>query len=181
MSLFIRLYPANWRRRYGAELAELIDAQPLTPQLAVDLIAGALDAHLHPELLNTAGLADAAATPCLVTPITNGASTMLAKALNLRCGEYRELVSPEDRRLSTQVNLYGSLFLAGVWLIALKLFPHNAYVLALGTMAYVGPFTLSTMFTSLKTRSPETRAILIGSTLAATTGICVLAGYISEL
>ena len=106
---------------------------------------------------------------------------MLAKALNLRCGEHRELVSPEDRRLSTQVNLFGSLFLAGVWLIALKLFPHNAYVLALGTMAYVAPLTLSTMFTSLKTRSQETRAILIGSTLAATTGICVLAGYISEL
>ena len=181
MNVLIRLYPANWRRRYGTELAALIDSQPFTPQLAFDLIAGALDAHLHPEFINTSGLAEESTASRLATSTTTGASTMLARTLNLRCGENRGQVSPEDSRLSTQVNLYGSLFLAVVWLIALMQFPRNPYVLALGTMAYLGPFILSTMFTSLKTRSAETQTILIGSQLAATTGICLLAGYISQL
>lgn len=181
MNLLIRLYPANWRRRYGTELAALIDAQPFTPQLAFDLIAGALDAHLHPELINTGGLAEDTVDSRLVTSTTTGARTMLVKALDLRCGENRRQLSPEDSRISTQVNLYGSVFLAVVWLLALTQFPHNSYVLALGMMTYLGPFILSTMFTSLKTRSAETRTILIGSQLAATTGICLLAGYISQL
>ena len=105
---------------------------------------------------------------------------MLARALNLRCIENREPLSPEDRRIRTRVNLFGSLFLAAIWLLALKLFPHNQYVLALGSMTYLGPFIISTMFTSLKTRSAETRVILIGSMLAATTAISVLAGFIAS-
>jgi hypothetical protein len=180
MKFLIRLYPANWRRRYGTELEALIDSHPFTPQLAVDLIAGALDAHLHPQLINTGGLAEDTVDSRLATSTTTGARTMLAKALDLRCGENQRQVSPEDSRLSTQVNLYGSLLLAVAWLLALTQFPHNAYVLALGTMAYVGPLILSSMFTSLKTRSAQTRTILIGSQLAATTGICLLAGYISQ-
>ena len=181
MNLLVRLYPANWRRRYGAELAALIDSQPFTPQLAFDLIAGALDAHLHPEFINASGLAEESAASHLATSTTTGANTMLARTLNLRCCENRGQVNPEDSRLSTQVNLGGSLFLAVVWLIALKQFPHNSYVLALGMMTYIGPMILSTMFTSLKTRSAETRTILIGSQLAAATGICLLAGFISQL
>ena len=180
MKILIRLYPSSWRRRYGTELAELIDAQSFTPQLAVDLIAGALDAHLHPELINAGTLAEDTAAPYLVSPTTTGAHIMLARALNLRCIENREPLSPEDRRIRTRVNLFGSLFLAAIWLLALKLFPHNQYVLALGSMTYLGPFIISTMFTSLKTRSAETRVILIGSMLAATTAISVLAGFIAS-
>jgi|GEM_PF-2365633 len=104
---------------------------------------------------------------------------MLAKTLNLHCSGYGEPLSPADKRTSLQVNLFGSLILAAVWLVALKQFPHNSYVLALGVMTYLGPFIVSTMFTSLKSRSAQTRAILIGSTLVATTSICVLAGYIA--
>lgn len=47
-------------------------------------------------------------------------------------------------------------------------------------MTYLGPFIISTMFTSSKTRSAETRPILIDSMLAATTGIRVLAGHLAS-
>ncbi len=46
----VALYPQRWRRRYGAEMAELLAHQRLTAQLVVDLVRGALDARLHPEL-----------------------------------------------------------------------------------------------------------------------------------
>lgn len=51
MSRLIRLYPAGWRARYGTELEAVIEARP--PQLGdrLDLVLGAVDAHLHPELV----------------------------------------------------------------------------------------------------------------------------------
>jgi hypothetical protein len=51
MSRLIGLYPGPWRARYEAELRDLLAARP--PGLAgrLDLVAGALDAWLHPELI----------------------------------------------------------------------------------------------------------------------------------
>jgi hypothetical protein len=43
-----RLYPRNWRRRYGAELSALLeDLGPHTRGVRRDLIRGAIDAQLH--------------------------------------------------------------------------------------------------------------------------------------
>jgi hypothetical protein len=45
----LRLYPGDWRRRYGAEMeAFLAQARP-GPRDVVDLLRGALDARLHPQ------------------------------------------------------------------------------------------------------------------------------------
>jgi hypothetical protein len=58
----IRLYPAGWRARYGAELEQVLGARP--PRLGdqLDLVVGALDAHRHPELV-VAGPVDTASVP----------------------------------------------------------------------------------------------------------------------
>jgi hypothetical protein len=53
-SVLLRCYPAAWRRRYGEELEDLLGMQQLTFSLALDLARGALNAHLHPELLQPA-------------------------------------------------------------------------------------------------------------------------------
>jgi len=42
-----RLYPRAWRRRYGAEFAALLEQQPLTPGLVLDVVRGALDARMR--------------------------------------------------------------------------------------------------------------------------------------
>jgi hypothetical protein len=50
MSWLIRLYPARWRERYGSELEQLVrDMRPSTSRvaIAVDLVKGALDAHVQ--------------------------------------------------------------------------------------------------------------------------------------
>jgi hypothetical protein len=44
-ALLLRLYPRAWRQRYGAEFTALLEQQPLTPALVVDIVRGALDAH----------------------------------------------------------------------------------------------------------------------------------------
>jgi ribosomal protein L37AE/L43A len=41
-----RLYPRAWRRRYGAEFAAILEQQPLTPGSLLDIVRGAMDAHV---------------------------------------------------------------------------------------------------------------------------------------
>ena len=43
------LYPRDWRRRYGGELAAMLGDQPLTLRAATDLLAGAIDARLNSQ------------------------------------------------------------------------------------------------------------------------------------
>ena len=44
----IALYPGAWRRRYGDELEALLETGGLGARDRIDLIRGAIDAHLHP-------------------------------------------------------------------------------------------------------------------------------------
>ena len=46
---FAALYPKSWRARYGDEFDALLADQRLTPAAIVDLLLGALDAHLTGE------------------------------------------------------------------------------------------------------------------------------------
>jgi hypothetical protein len=46
----IWLYPRQWRERYGEEMAQVLAGQPVTLRLVVDLVAGAVDARINPQL-----------------------------------------------------------------------------------------------------------------------------------
>jgi nitrite reductase/ring-hydroxylating ferredoxin subunit len=48
--LLLRAYPAAWRRRYGDELLALLAERDLAARDVLDVLAGALDARLHPGL-----------------------------------------------------------------------------------------------------------------------------------
>lgn len=43
----LRLYPHRWRDRYGDEFLALLEQQPVTPIVVLDVLLGALDAHLR--------------------------------------------------------------------------------------------------------------------------------------
>ena len=45
----LRLYPSSWRARDGAAMLDLLAERPPTWRDSIDLIRGALDAHLHPR------------------------------------------------------------------------------------------------------------------------------------
>ena len=45
---WLRLYPRAWRDRYEDELLDVLGAGPFTVRTRVDLVGGALDAHVHP-------------------------------------------------------------------------------------------------------------------------------------
>lgn len=52
MSGLLRLYPRPWRDRYGEEFEALLADRPPTLGHRVDIVRGALDAHLHPQLVD---------------------------------------------------------------------------------------------------------------------------------
>lgn len=50
MKLIVRLYPSAWRRRYGAELSDLLEEMPASPATTVDVLRGAITLHMRPLL-----------------------------------------------------------------------------------------------------------------------------------
>jgi Short C-terminal domain len=46
----LRLYPSRWRQRYQEEVGALVNDEPLSLGAVFDLLRGAFDAHIHPEL-----------------------------------------------------------------------------------------------------------------------------------
>ena len=46
----LRLYPDTWRDRYAAEFTELLLARPPSPRDHLDILRGAVDARLNPQL-----------------------------------------------------------------------------------------------------------------------------------
>jgi hypothetical protein len=50
MRAILRLYPRAWRERYGDELLALLAERPATLGDVVDIVGGALDARLHPQI-----------------------------------------------------------------------------------------------------------------------------------
>lgn len=50
MRALLALYPGPWRRRYGPEFAAMLDAQRPSPAQVFDIVLGAIDAHLDPQV-----------------------------------------------------------------------------------------------------------------------------------
>ncbi len=50
MSTLIRLYPQAWRDRYESEFLGILEARPPSRRDRLDIVRGALDARLHPEI-----------------------------------------------------------------------------------------------------------------------------------
>jgi hypothetical protein len=49
MNGLVRLYPRAWRDRYEAEFVDLLEQRPGSIGVTIDVVRGALDAHLHPQ------------------------------------------------------------------------------------------------------------------------------------
>jgi hypothetical protein len=83
---FLKLYPRDWRDRYGDELSELVGDRPLSLRNAIDLIAGAIDARATterkmPPMLRTACLRQN--DPQSIADGMRGAAMMIASTVVL--------------------------------------------------------------------------------------------------
>jgi len=171
MIWLLKLYPPRWRRRYGAEVADLIASTSFSIGGALDLLGGAVDAWLHPELIATSSDGD-------------GGISMIARLTGFECAGYGPSVTRSDRVKNTAVNVGGTLILSLVWLSMMWLSKHNdfrgqAYLWAASPMAYVLPYLIGLRYTSLKGRSAAGQAISILSAIAVVMAILMAAGWIT--
>lgn len=171
MTWLLRLYPPRWRRRYGAELADLVAAQPPSLSGAIDLIAGAIDAWIHPQFVPPA-------------PDSKGDVSVIAQLMQLKCAGYGPGVSHSDRAMHTTINLAGTFTLAVVWLAMVWFWKHHqiggkTYLMALAPMTYLVPFLIGLRYTSLKGRSLGSQAILIVGVSAGLATLLIFAGWLS--
>ena len=171
LTWLLKLYPPRWRRRYGRELEELVAARRFSIGAAADLIAGAIDAWLNPQLAAAA----AAAVPAVTTD-SKGDVSMIARTCAF---EMRE-VSAIDKAKSTAVMIGGTLFLALLYTWSVWQFGKNTYGVALFPMAYFLPMLISLRWTSLKGRSNRTQAIFIGGFSIGLTAFFLLVEWIGR-
>jgi hypothetical protein len=159
MSFLLRLYPKAWRERYGAELADLLARERLTPRLALDLLTGALDAQLHPQLVaRTAGKAAG----------SSGGATVIG-GFSFRCAS---TAGTAGTGMTTREALRSALLFVGstlvlavgyVWLK--RTLGPTAWVEAVGQMALFGPMLAYSVQLGAKNRTLAARAVLFAITM----------------
>jgi hypothetical protein len=146
----IRLYPPAWRRRYGDELAELLETQPFSLRTSIDLIAGAIDAWVHPQA-STSVVADA-----------KGGESMLPKMLQLRGFGQGPQYTPADSLKAAAVTIIGALLGVPVIYWARQTYGPNSLLETFAVTYWLIPMLFGVSFTELKGRSLLVKALFIG-------------------
>jgi hypothetical protein len=79
----VALYPERWRARYGDEFRALLEAEPATPSLVIDVIRGAIGAHATPPPAGVIPMRSRSltATSLLAVLLVLPALTFLASAM----------------------------------------------------------------------------------------------------
>ncbi|MEM9056309.1 MAG: hypothetical protein AAGD86_02465 [Pseudomonadota bacterium] len=144
MSWLLRLYPAAWRRRFGAEVAEHLAEEPFRLRTAVDLVAGAVDAWANPGTIPK-------------TPEPEGVSTMIRAA---RC--MSSDISTKHAAQSAGVMLGLTLALTVLSLTLQATFGPHFAIDALTYSAFFIALLVSSNLTYLRPYSPTARYAIIG-------------------
>ncbi len=99
MNWLLRLYPARWRERYGEEFDAVLASQRASVGLVLDVLGGAIDAHLYPQIQHSHS-----------QPI-KGDDTMTLEMLQ-RCAAGGPRLSPRDRRIASRFTILSALAIA---------------------------------------------------------------------
>lgn len=177
-------YPRSWRARYGEEMADLLAARPARLSDALDLVRGALDAHLHPPTPSrlpglaavTAGAAWLlVALGALVEPaapdwpgllawtllpaaIAAVAGALALAGMSLGVGAGRNLVA----RVAVAGGLLGSAGLAFALIVAAIGGPYGAITGAALSLAGVGTMSFGIVAASRGATVPGTLVAVAG-------------------
>lgn len=151
----LRLYPHRWRARYGAEMADLVATAPLSISLVIDLIAGAIDAHLQPNLV-----------PSSMSVAQEREGEMVGKLMKLSCAGYGANVTRRDAWLSAAVMLGGTVVFTLIWMRLHIVGGDNPYVDSFAVVPFLAAYILSLPFTYLKGRRRSTQIVFVAGSLA---------------
>ena len=112
MSWLLRLYPARWRERYGEEFGAVLASQRASVGLVLDVLGGAIDAHLYPQIQHSNS-----------KPIKEE-DTMTLLMLQ-RCSAGGPRLSSRDQRIASLVMIFSGLVMASLYIGLTKIY-HSA-------------------------------------------------------
>jgi hypothetical protein len=166
MKWLIGLYPAWWRRRYAEEFREVLDGQAASVGMFLDVVGGAVDAHLHPEFRREN------------VQLTKGDETMTSAMLT-RCLAGGPKPTGEDRRQARFYMRMSALFLAVLYLVLTKIFRSAPAVQALGAAAFPAVYLAYQQTANLRGRPGLTQALVLAGGVSAMyvfmLGVCLIA------
>jgi hypothetical protein len=170
MKWLVWLYPARWRARYGDEFAAVLDSQRASVGLVLDLIGGAIDAHLHPQVLPSH-------SNQFLNP-NQGEDTMTI-AMFERCAAGGPKLSPGERRFASTLAILSALAMASLYLVLTKIFRQAPAVQAVIYASVVFTSSIHVQMAYLRNRSRTAQALILGAELAAIylfmLGACLIA------
>jgi hypothetical protein len=145
---FLKLYPREWRARYGAELAALVGDKPLSVASSFDLIAGAIDARF-----------------------TKG--TKMPSVLKSACLTRNEKPTTAESLRGAAIMIVGSLALLGLGMMARRAGrPELAEALTGLSFPISSVVMMHVMY--LRKQSWKVKAVITGGTLTFLVGISIL-------
>jgi hypothetical protein len=174
MNWLLRLYPAPWRARYGEEFGTVLASQRASAGLILDVLAGALDARLHPQIHPQIRHSDSEQT----IESKSGDDTMTLAMLQ-RCAVGGPKLSPSERRIASRLAISSSLVMAILYLVLTKIYRGAPAVQAVIYTAILFPNFIHRQTVYLKKRLWFTQALVLGAGISAMyvfmLAVCVVA------
>jgi len=170
MTWILRLYPRPWRRRYGDEVAAMLERRSFSLHTAVDLIAGAIDVWLHPS-----------ATMAAATASHERENTMTNRIAGLSCALTAPDVTRAEAWKAAGVTIGLTVVLSLAWMGLHVRVGDNPYTDSLSMMPIVIAYLVGMRYTYLKDRTWTVQAAFIGGFSAIVAAILLAAGWVSTL
>jgi|SRR5882672_2487014 len=167
MTWLLQLYPARWRERYGEEFRTVLARQRVSVGLVFDVLAGAIDAHLHPQI------------PHSSSNQFRGEDTMTLEMLK-RCATGGPKLSPSERRIAFRLSILSALMIAVLYIVLTKIYREAPAVYAVYWTSIFFPNFIYQQTVYLKKRLWLTQTIVLGAGLSAMylfmLAVCVVGG-----
>lgn len=154
MNWLLQLYPARWRERYGEEFGAVLASQRASVGLVLDVLAGAIDAHLHPQIQNSH------------SKQIKGDDTVTLAMLQ-RCAAGGPKLSPSERRIAFRLSILSALVIAVLYMLLTKIYREAPAVQAVYWTSILFPNFIYQQTVYLKKRLWLTQAIVLGAGLSA--------------
>lgn len=150
MIWLVKLYPAKWRERYGEEFAEILARQRPSIGMIMDVLGGALDAHLHPQIH--------------VQQLTLEGDTMTDSMMQ-RCAAGGPALSKREQLTAGIGMLVGSLALTIIYVILRKIYHDIPAVEGFGYTILPAMLLFYAQMAYLRRRTFGAQVFLVGGML----------------
>ena len=161
----LRLYPRDWRARYGDEFVDLVGEGNLSAQQTVDIVAGAVDAWLSPRVRASVRGSTAEAT--------SGGVPMI-QSLKLKCATTTPRYTTKDSLIGAAITIGATALILAAGIAASRQ-GFETLGETLKGLAFPASMVLSMPFYAMKGQSRRAQAFFVVVPMAILIAISYLA------